>query len=127
MNVIRTPSDLRRVLDDDSLPADLRETVEAWYFALWRTVGGGDFESFSLNPTGPIAILTEGDRPEDLPGGGAKLTEWADLVILDGQPHYDVGLLEGNSRCWRLLGRSGRLHPAVEAYLEKETACNREE
>jgi hypothetical protein len=116
MRTILTPSDLRAVLDDDDrLPDALRRAVYDWYWAVWRQVGG-DSAAFTLEPLGGIVIVEATDGPDGIPGACRKSAEWAEVHRFDGEPWFDVGVLEGDSKCWRVLGKVGNLHPTVEAW-----------
>lgn len=120
MQIIETAADLRRIAEDGNLPPALLEETEGWLWSVWRATGGGDPEAFSLSATGPIVILEPDDPPEAVPGGCRKVTEWADVVEFDGIQFFDAGVLAGNDRCLRLVGRVGSLHPQVERYLATE-------
>jgi hypothetical protein len=119
MLIIITPADLRRVADTPRLPPALVDTLDDWYWSVWRAVDG-EIETFSLADIGPIAVLEPDDPPTVVPGLCRKVTEWCDVVDIGGVDYYDAGILAGNSCCHRILGRVGALHPAVEAYLACE-------
>ena len=119
MIIIDTPADLRRVAEDPRLPRELRDTIVDLYWATCRQLGADD-AACHIAGIAPIAILEPGDQCNTIPGACQKVTEWADVVEIAGRRFFDIGLLEGNDRCWRLFGEVGHLDPAVEAYLARE-------
>jgi hypothetical protein len=119
--IIDTPADLRRVAANPALPQELRDTLADLFWATCRQLGA-DPATCRLAAVAPIAIIEAGDSLESLPGAGRKVAEWADMIEIVGRVFIDVGILEGNERCWRLFGEVGALDPVVEAYLAAEAS-----
>ena len=110
MYIVTCVADIDRLRQHADVPALLITAVEAQMRDIHaRCTPLDPLEGFSLEETGPIIILVDGESPGSLAVDPRfaylpdKPPEWQAPLTFDGAPYWSLGILQGNDRCIHIL------------------------